>query len=377
MNNKKIVLHVSGNVYPKIDVNHHTKDIWINLSKDFDEYHVLARFSENKFYHGVDGKIELHLMPKIARSVWPFFFLSFLLPFYIKNIKPSCIVVQCPVFGGVAAAVYGRIYNIPIFLEIHGAYYFKNTRGNLIGKIEFFLYKLFSGFSMGRAKKIRSLSEDMSESITNIYGEKLKNKIAIVPTRVNLNKFNGVKRDYRIKNAIKIVSVGSLSHRKNYINLIHDVYKSGINFELHIIGGGELKASYLELAKSLNIESKLFLYGAVGQDVINKVLENSDVYIQYSLSEGLPRAILEAMAIGLPVVSTNVGYIKNVLNNNDNAIVLSEPWDVSLKAELIRLYNDFELREKLGKNGRRTVINSYESEVIFLQYRNQINSIIQ
>lgn len=366
------LLHVSGNQYPPLPADHHTRRIWTELAKGFDEYHVLARGEGMSFSHSVDGNIHLHLLPSFGRRMWVFFFLSWLLPYFVVRYKPTHLLAQCPVLGGLAAAVCAFIFRLPLFVELHGAHYFGSSRRGWIGILEHYIYKSLSWITLAAADRIRSLSEDMSEHLCSVYGERLRDRVIVIPTRVDLSVFNKVKVDYKVGEMLRVITVGSFYPRKNHSNLIRDLVLSGIPFRLTLVGSGPLLDEYLQLSEELDLAESIVIAGNVSHQELSILLENHDVYIHYALSEGLPRAILEAMAAGLPVVATRVGFIGGVLEDGFNALVLDPPWSVPLAEAISRIYTSENLRRQLGKAARCMIEARFESNLVFDRYRQEI-----
>lgn len=368
------LLHVSGNRYPPLPADHHTRRIWTELAKGFDEYHVLARGEGMSFSHSVDGNIHLHLLPSFGRRMWVFFFLSWLLPYFVVRCKPTHLLAQCPVLGGLAAAVCAFLFRLPLFVELHGAHYFGPSRQGWIGILEFHIYRLLSWVTFTAADTIRSLSEDMTDHFKKVYGAELSRKIVTIPTRVDLNIFEKVKSNYGLGDALRVITIGSFSKGKNHIQLMEDLSSSGVPFQLTIVGSGPLAGDYKEVAARLGISDRLITTGNITHQELAALLPTQDVYVHYSMSEGLSRAILEAMATGLPVVATRVGFIGGVLEDGGNALVLDPPWPLQLAEAISRLYASETLRRQFGEAARRTIENRFESEIVFERYRQEILS---
>ena len=71
-------LHISPNIYDNISSESSTKRIWIELSKEYDEYHILGRSRDCKYHFYQEGKLVLHTVPNLLNKTYPFFFTSFL-----------------------------------------------------------------------------------------------------------------------------------------------------------------------------------------------------------------------------------------------------------------------------------------------------------
>lgn len=371
------ILHISGNQYSPLPSEHHTRRIWDELSKNCDEYHILARGKDMSFSHTVDGNIHLHLVSAFGRRMWVFFFLSWLLPYYIVKYKPTHLVVQCPVMGGLSAALCSVLFRLPLFVELHGAHYFQPARAGLSGIIEHYIYRLFSWPAFSVASKIRSLSEDMSQNLIRVYGAHLSRKVVVIPTRVDLSVFNKVKTKYSVDGPLRIISVGAYTPIKNHISLLEDLNECGIAFTLTLVGAGPLENEYLIKAKQLGLTDQLNIAGQISHSQLATMLPSYDLYIHYSTSEGLSRAILEAMAAGLPVIATRVGYIEGVLENNKNAVVLDQPWRENFIHNMENLSVSENQRQRLGIAARQTIEERFDADRVFELYRNEIVDCIQ
>ncbi|MBZ0159116.1 MAG: glycosyltransferase family 4 protein [bacterium] len=368
------MFHISGNQYPPFPAMHHTRRIWDELLKGFDEYHVIARGEGNRYIHSVARSMHLHLLPAFGERMWPFFFLGWILPWFVLRYKPTHLLVQCPILGGLAAAFCSKVFRIPLLVELHGAHYFAPARPGWKGVIEHVIYRKLSSITFSAATRIRSLSQDMSEYILQIYGESAAKKVMVIPNRVDLNVFRCYKDSYSTDKLLRIITVGSFSETKNHCQLIKDLDRTGVSFHLTIVGAGSLKEKYIAIANQLCIRDRLEIIENLDHQSLAPLLPKHDVYIHYALSEGVPRAILEAMAVGLPVVATHVGFIKGVLVNGENAIVIDKPYADGL-TQAIRLLAESEcLRKRLGVAARHTIKDRFEWNRVFELYRSAIKS---
>ena len=364
------VLHIGGNRYPSLAFDYATKGIWMSLSSEFKEYHVIARALDKKFSVSSEGRVTLHLLPSFVSSMFEFIFTSWAVVRYVQRIRPDRLVVQCPVIGGTAAAFCSLLFRIPLLVELHGAHYFAPKVKGARGFVEFLFYRLMSPFAFRRATRIRSLSPHMTEALIEVYGEKLRSKVVEIPTRVDLKMFSSHKAAYEVCSPLRIISIGSYIQVKNLSRLIEDLHRTKRDFVLTLVGDGPLAEQYRNLAKQLNLEDKIVLTGRLTHEQISQLLIEQDVYIHYSLTEGMARAILEAMAVGLPVIATDVGFIKGVLEDRQNCILLKN--GMTLDSALSLVLNDNDLRERIGRAGRRMIYDKYEADQVFSSYRKAI-----
>lgn len=150
------------------------------------------------------------------------------------------------------------------------------------------------------------------------------------------NAFTGVRNYSDKKSLVLCISDVSMnSERKGETVLIRAVKIArdrGYDISAVIIGDGSMRTTFEKLASDLNIQDYIMFTGRlVSSDEVRKVLLDADMFVFPSQAEGLPRGILEAMAIGLPVLSTRVGGIPEVIDNK----YLFNPTDVIGFADMI------------------------------------------
>lgn len=367
------LFHLSGNVFPSLPQEHPTLRIWTELAKCADEYHVFASAGRLHFSNSCMGNIHLHLLPGIGVRMWSYFFSSWWVLLAALRLRPTHIVAQCPVYGGLVGALCARMLRIPLFVEIHGAHYFRPTRPGLIGMAEHWLYRKLSRIAFRASTRVRSLSDDMTHSVREVYGASTAAKVIVVPNRVDLAVFSPPKRSYEIAGpAVRVVTVGNYVPVKNHLKLIEDLLKSIPNAELTIIGRGPLMAEYESFALQLGVTDRMNLVFAETHEKLAMLLMAQDIYVHYSLSEGIARAILEAMAIGLPVICTPVGYINGVLTNEHDVLLLGSQGAETLNESMARLLQNTTVRERLGRAARKTVEDKHEWGQVFDSYRSAI-----
>ena len=363
---KTVIMHLSSNCYPALPANHHTKNIWQQLSIGVDEYHVVARSLNNTYSFSQEGNIYLHLFPKVGRSAFYFMFISLVILYLIPKYKVTHVVAQSPVVGGFTVALMKYFYKFRFFVEIHGELYFgANQKGVWI----FNFYKTLTKFSFSKANCIRVLSKSMLDDLERVYGKANRDKSVVIPVRVDKNVFNDVKLDYNLtkKNSFNMINIGAFNSVKNHLALLENLSKINLPITLTIIGnGGSLKEACLIRAKELGIN--LILKENISQKEIGSLLAQNDIYIHYSVAEGTPRAIIEAMLVGLPVVAVDVGYIKDIIESNVNGLLLSTFTDAELEIALSKLI-DIDLRRNLGERARQYVFDNFEASVVFPKYR--------
>ena len=124
---------------------------------------------------------------------------------------------------------------------------------------------------------------------------------------------------------------------------------------LHIVGGGPDKAKLEQHAVSLGIERSVVFHGFTSQHQLDELYRRSDIFALASLAEGLPGVLMEAMAAGIPCVSTWINGVPELIRDGIDGLLVPPGNDVALARALARLMDDAELRRSLAENGRRRI----------------------
>lgn len=171
--------------------------------------------------------------------------------------------------------------------------------------------------------------------------------------------YNGVNTDEFLpackKNHeyITFINVGTLYHIKNHqllINAFAKIYKRIQNIRLIIVGDGELRYSLSEQIKRLNLDNVVELVG--NQSDVRTYLQRADVYCCSSKVEGLPISVLEAMACGLPVITTRAGGVIDIVKNCVNGYVVDSE-ATSYSEKMYELATNFSTRKDMSKMSRK------------------------
>ena len=187
--------------------------------------------------------------------------------------------------------------------------------------------------------------------------KKIRKKIHLIPNFIDTNIFNPLELE---KKKNHILFIGRLSLEKNLFNLF-EAFKDLKNYTLHIIGIGPLKEELIVKAKEFGI--KVNLLGKYPNNLLPEIINQYNLFILPSFYEGNPKVLLEAMSCGIACIGTNVRGINNIIKHNENGY-LSEIYPSSIRNAILTLENDAVIREKLGKNARKFIINNYSLELV-------------
>lgn len=148
--------------------------------------------------------------------------------------------------------------------------------------------------------------------------------------------------------------VGRLTQRKGLGYLLRAIEKISC-VHCVIVGDGPQRESLRSLAKNLHIQDRAIFAGFVPEDDLKDFYAAADFLILPSLAEGLPLVILEALALGVPVIATDVAGIPEIILDGYNGLIVP-PGDVdALSIAMKRLASDPELRNKMSAHARQTI----------------------
>lgn len=213
-----------------------------------------------------------------------------------------------------------------------------------------------------------------TEDAKSWFPHLIQRKSKIILNPVN-DKF--YKVDYKGERE-NIVTVGSLSPRKNQQLLIKAFSLIAQEFpkdNLVIYGEGPEREKLVELTKSLNIEKRVFFMGESSE--IHEKIKNAKVFVLSSNYEGLPNVVMEAMALGLPVISMDCPCGgPRMLIENEKSGILVDTNDVEAMVEKMRIVlKNSSFAEYLGENGRRTA-EGFNQEKIYKTWEIYMKEII-
>jgi len=163
-----------------------------------------------------------------------------------------------------------------------------------------------------------------------------------------------------------VVSLGELSERKGHDLLLNSFacfLRQSSGFQkcgIVLIGEGTQRDRLEKISQDLHVEKHVHFLGF--QDNPFPYIKKCDVFVSASKNEGISNAVLEAMVLGLPVISTNAGGMEECFVNGENGHLVGDG-DVRQLAEvLLTLYRDPQKRKQLGSAGRKRVIQTFSTE---------------
>jgi len=182
------------------------------------------------------------------------------------------------------------------------------------------------------------------------------NKLVVIHNGVEVEKAKNQKSEVKsLEKKIRIVFVGRLAQQKDPLLLLRAFYSLSPELknkaEISVIGEGSKRKELEKFIKESKLEGKVKLLGGMPRDKVFEVLKKSDIFALISNWEGFPITILEAMNCGLPVIASDVGGIKEAVDENCGILVKRGDKE-GIKKALEQLIRDPSLIRKMGEKAR-------------------------
>lgn len=331
---------------------------WKDYLSFFDEVTVVARVKKVSEFTPdmvrVDGEhVKYEALP-YYHGPKQFIFMFF--PLLIKIFKVSLKYNYFLLRSGNSTNIlwfFLFLFNKPYIREYPG-----NIKDGMIGLVGNKLWvRILAGFLDNLAKiqaKFSKANSFVSNYCKDLYGSQ---KPSYVFSSFKASEINIEKINYNRSDRFKIVCLGRLEGEKGHSLLLGAICKNinKNNIEIHLIGDGGQSEKLRKMAQDNQLHC--IFYGALtDRNYIFNIISNADIFVIPSLTEGMPRALLESMAIGLPCIGSNVGGIPEVIEE----AYLYNPNDLDHLNQLIeKFYESSDLREKSGIRNKIFISNHF------------------
>jgi len=303
--------------------------------------------------------------------------------YFLKLLKAGrssdVIFAQDPVSVGLPACLASKILKKKFILKIVGDYAWeqfqnqnakiKNQNNNVKfikieefqeGKYDFTteIRRKIQKRVAGRASKIIVPSNYLKKIILK-WGVS-EDKISVIYNSFDFSSVlegkDEIRREYSLSGKI-IISIGRLVPWKGFGALIEampDILKNNSDARLLIIGDGPEKENLTDKIVSLDIQDKVIMTGKLPHEELLAYLKASDVFVLNTAYEGFSHQLLEVMALGVPIVTTDIGGNAEIIEDNKNGVFIELNNKNDIKMAVLRLLSDKELCSRLAEEGKRT-----------------------
>lgn len=286
--------------------------------------------------------------------------------------------------AGILGRWAAKFAGVKTIIHTYHGFGFHDFQNTLIHGIYVFLERLTSPITdkiivVANTDKVKGLKENIGEPDKYLLirsGIETKNIAARAARNPEKKKKLGFSESTKI-----ITTVGPFKPQKNlqdFIKLCAIVKQSITDCAYLIIGDGSERPGLEALARNLGVSDSLKFLG--WRKDVSELLGITDVFVMTSLWEGLPRAILEAMCAGVPVVANAVDGVNDIISDNITGF-LAKPRDVGRAAELvIKLLKDEQTAKSIGEKAKASISREFDidemvrkQEELYLDFVGKLN----
>jgi glycosyltransferase involved in cell wall biosynthesis len=250
-----------------------------------------------------------------------------------------------------------RLTGIPYSMTGHAKDIFLTTPSTLRRKMR------HAEFVVTCTEHNRRYLQDLSDNDTPIYS---------LYHGLNLNRFDQLRTNHRVKGSVipTIVSVGRFRDKKGFPTLVsacHLLATRGYRFGCRIVGCGPLQADLEALICESNLEQVVTLVGQKTLEEVVALYHEADIFTlpcqvsQDGDRDGIPNVLMEAMACRVPVVTTGVSGIPELVQHDHNGLLVPQRDPEALALALALLLDNPVIRQRLGQAGRKTIEQRFSS----------------
>jgi len=273
----------------------------------------------------------------------------------------GCNIIQTHGYKGhIIAFVLSRLFGIKWVGVEHGWTY-ENFKVRLYNKLELLLLKY--------PDAVITVSPKLERTISKARGK--KKKTAMILNAVDENELvssigrQGVREQLGINpDCITLGVFGRLSPEKGQhimLEAFSSVVEKQSNIHLLLVGDGQERQSLENLAKKKNIMSKVSFVGY--QRYMRDYYDASDLVVLPSLTEGLPNVVLEAMCLGKPVISTDVGGVREIINDGQNGWIVETGNHEQLATKIVEVISDKEQMSKVAAIVKQSIFPKFSPDL--------------
>ena len=284
----------------------------------------------------------------------------------IKEYKPDIVHTHASKAGALGRKAAFDC-SVPIVLHTFHGHVFHSY----FGKVKTFLFKFIEQQLAKRSTGIIAISDIQKQELTETYKICSKNKVKVIPLGFDLDKFRQNKTENRKKirdqygfqeEVVVIAIIGRLAPIKNHDFFLEIVKKVCENRKKNvaflIVGDGELKdpiSKNVNQMKQEGIDIRMTSW----VKNINEFNAGMDIICLTSNNEGTPVSLIEAQASGVPVISTDVGGVRNIVNNGETGFVVKIGDIDAYVSKMNLLIEDKNLRDQFSAKGWEHVGSKY------------------
>jgi len=278
----------------------------------------------------------------------------------LRRIKPDIVNMHYILPLGYGGIIACKTFHIPTVLSLIGQDIYDPIHPT--PRIHYPSMKLV----MNNVERITCISSFVMQRAIELGAP--PSKTQVVPFGVDVDMFNPqisgryIREKYGLGDGPMVLAVQRLSPRKAVeylVRAVPHVLEKVPETTFSIIDGGRRLGRLIDLAEKLKVKDRIIFVGSAPRPALPEYYGAADIFVLHSRFEALGLVLLEAMSSGKPVVATRVGGTVDVVENGETGFLVSRENPTELANAILVLLNDKKLREKMGKKGRRKVVQHF------------------
>lgn len=254
-------------------------------------------------------------------------------------------------FSSSVGLIARKVFPITISVSIHG---FGEIQADPVG------FRLEE--KIAASLFVRAISKHGRSQMMRLCPQQDWEKIEYAPLGVDPSEFR--PRGVRPAGCpFELLCAGRFSPEKGQYVLIaalERLVRESREVRLHLVGDGPDRPGLEGDVKCRGLEGRVVFHGWMDQTGLRRLYETSDTFVLPSFAEGIPVVLMEAMAMEVPCVSTNIAGIPELIGNGAEGLLVAPSDEGELAAAIARLMDDPDLRRRIGTAGRERVLREYD-----------------
>jgi glycosyltransferase involved in cell wall biosynthesis len=277
----------------------------------------------------------------------------------LKKIKPDILHAHC-IKAGFMVAILGKLLGIKNVLYTNHGWPFSEMKAGpklILKNIQKFISRMVRMIiCVSRADRDLAVKEKLCPP----------DRICYIHNGIELPPMPLAPKDDKYFN---VIFVARLVRSKDPYTLIKAVSRlKESNIRLFILGSGEEEGEVVEYVSQLNLKDRVIMKGEMPHDHVLQSLARSHLFVLTTNREGFGLAVLEAMALGLPVIATRIGGLPELVQDGVNGFLVAPKDDVGLSQKIKYFMDNRQMLVKMGLNGRRIAEDKFKLSDMLKKY---------
>jgi glycosyltransferase involved in cell wall biosynthesis len=327
--------------------------------ESYDRVYYLSYFRESLADFTRDPLLldKIVLLPR--RGPWPARAYALLMPFIYRRQLRECEALRIEQFSGVVPALVTRGLDGVPFVVTYGYHYAEVAR--IAGsRLKPLLYRWLERVTFPRAAGVIVTSRQMESLLAS---HPARPRLAFFPNGVDTDSFAPTPPPPPGTRPRTVLYAGRLEREKNLARLIEALAQVKVpSLTLCVLGDGSLRGDLERLARDKGVT--VDFRGVVPHGQLPRYLQSADCFVLPSLTEGNPKALIEAMACGLPCAASARGGIPSIMEDGVTGLLFDPESAEDIGRAVERLLTDATLARGLGERARANALRLYDAHAL-------------